>query len=919
MSKRYIHIKLTFLLCMFSFASHAQLSVAKLQCEWLGNPQGIDVAQPRLSWQLQSAERNCKQVAYQILVASSPEQLQKENGDVWNSGKVNSDQSILVTYAGKPLQSGRAYYWKIKSFTNKNESAWSEVASWSMGLLNKSDWAAKWIGYDKASAWDSITTWSRLSARYLRKEFSLNKNIKRAVVYISGLGLYQLFLNGAKVGNDVLAPAPTDYRKSVLYNAYDVTNALKNGNNAVGIVLGNGRFFTMRQAYKPQKINTFGYPKLLLQIEVEYTDGTKKTVVSDESWKLNVDGPIRTNNEYDGEEYDATKEWKGWTNIGFNDAGWMQPQLVQSPAGLLKAQMNPAMKIKQSINPVAINKLDENTWVMDMGQNFAGWIKMKVRGKRNEKVTLRFSESLKPDGSLYTANLRDAKVTDIYTLKGEAEETWEPAFVYHGFRYVEIKNYPGSPKLTDFEGELVFDDLATIGAFSCSDKTLNGLVKNAWWGIASDYKGMPIDCPQRNERQPWLGDRATGCSGESFLFDNAALYSKWLDDIEDSQTAEGAIPDVAPAFWNYYSDNVTWPGTYILIADMLHRQFGDERGVTKHYASMKKWMNYMKAKYTKDFIVTKDKYGDWCVPPESLELIHSRDSLRNTNGQLLATAYYYRLLQIMKRFATISGQKADISVFDVLANNIKTAFNKKFFNSQTAQYDNNSITANLLPLYFEMAPTESRAAVFNNIYHKMLANNMHISTGVIGTQWLMRGLTYNGKADEAFAMASNTSYPSWGYMLANGATTIWELWNGNTANPQMNSQNHVMLLGDLLIWIFENLGGIQSNDNSPAFKQVMMRPSFVKGLDSANASYQSPYGKITSNWVKKDNQLAWTIEVPTNASAIVYIPSASANSVVESGMDAGKVQGIELVSFKNGEACFKIGSGHYQFTSITKQ
>ena len=896
----------------------AQVTVKNLKCEWRLNPLGIDVVKPRLSWQLKADQRTELQEAYQIIVASSLEKLNRDEADAWNSGKVEWRQSVNILYAGKPLVSTTNYYWKIKSFTNKGESAWSEPAHWSMGLLSQTDWKAKWIGCDKASAWDSISQWSRLSARYLRKTFESATAVKKATVYISGMGLYELYLNGKKIGDQVLAPAPTDYRKTVLYNTFDVTEEIQSGKNTVAAVLGNGRFFAMRQAYKPQKINTFGYPKLLLQLEIEYADGTHKTVVSDPSWKLNVDGPIRTNNEYDGEEYDATKEFPGWNDKIFNDSKWIKPELVAAPAGKLKAQMNPPMKVMKTITPVSLKKINSGRYILDMGQNFAGWLNMKVNGKKSEKVVLRFAESLQPDGSIYTANLRDAKSTDIYTLKGNGEENWHPCFVYHGFRYVEITGYPGEPVINNFSGELVADDLATTGSFTCSDTIINAIVKNAWWGIASDYKGMPVDCPQRNERQPWLGDRATGSTGESFLFDNAALYEKWLNDIEDSQTPEGSIPDVAPAFWNYYSDNVTWPGTYILVADMLQRQFGNRNGLTKHYPSMKKWMNYMQRKYMKDFIITKDKYGDWCVPPESLELIRSKDSLRNTSGELIATAYYYHLLQIMNRFAVCNNQAEDSGAFNQLATRIREAFNKKFFKATAGLYDNNTVTANLLPLYFGMVPDESRQAVVENIYKRLEADKMHISTGVIGTQWLLRGLSDNKHSDAAFALASNTSYPSWGYMVNQGATTIWELWNGNTASPQMNSQNHVMLLGDLLIWLFEDLGGIKAKSSPDAFRQIIMRPSFVQDLQEVTASYESPYGKISSHWKKQDKKLVWNIEIPANASAIIYIPAKSISDVSESGTDVLKSAGVKFISMEDGVAVLEAGSGKYEFSSTIK-
>lgn len=898
-----------------SLVTSAQVSLQNLRCESLADPLGIDKENPRLSWEIQSSLKDVKQTAYQLIVASSKEKLEKGEGNLWNSGKIKSDLSINVSYAGKSLNSGVLCFWKVKVFTNKGESSWSTPAYFSIGLLHKGDWKAKWIGYDKSSSWDSITHWSRLSARYFRKPFQVANTVKRAVVYVSGLGLYELYLNGNKISKSVLTPSPTDYRKTVLYNTYDITQQLIKGNNVIGAIVSNGRFFTMRQNYKPQKINTFGYPKLLLQLEIEYTNGTIKSVVSDETWKLNVDGPVRTANEYDGEEYDARKEQDGWNSNGFKEVGWKQPELVNAPTGKLTAQMSEPMKVMKVIRPLTMKKSNSGKLIIDMGQNFAGWLQVKAHGERGHEIVLRFAESLQKDGSLYVANLRDAKATDVYTMKGEGVETWHPSFVYHGFRYVEVTDYPGAPDISNFEGQVVYDDLSTIGSFECSDSTINKIYRNAWWGIASNYKGMPVDCPQRNERQPWLGDRTTGSMGESFLFANQNLYAKWLNDIEDAQTSEGAIPDVAPAFWNYYSDNVTWPGTYIFVANMLYHQFGDKESILKHYSSMKKWMAYMQSKYMVDNIITKDKYGDWCVPPESLELIHARDSSLTTNGQLIATAYYYKLLEYMQQFARIVSKEKDAEEYHVLALKIKAAFNSKFFNEQNKYYDNNTITANLLPLYFGMVADSSQDAVFNNICKKMIANNLHLSTGVIGTQWIMRGLTRFNRPDMAYTLASNTSYPGWGYMLKSGATTIWELWNGNTANPQMNSQNHVMLLGDLLIWLYENVGSIKSDDTAIAFRKIIMKPELINGLDFVKASYHSPYGIIQSNWNKQGNVFNWQVTVPPNSSAHVYVPASSVKNIMESNKPVIDNKDIRFDKMEGKYAVFEVGSGDYTFSS----
>ncbi|OIN58688.1 glycoside hydrolase family 78 protein [Arsenicibacter rosenii] len=897
-------------------ASDTGVSAGELRCELLTNPEGIDALRPRLSWTITGTGRGIVQTACQVLVASSAEKLAANQGDLWDSGKLNTAQSLHMGYAGKALKSRTRCFWKVKVWTNQGETSWSEPAYWSMGMLHYVEWKGRWIGLDRAFAWDDEKTFARLSARYFRKEFTAKKEISQATAYIIGLGLYELYLNGQKVGDQVLAPGPTDYTQGVKYNAFDVTKLLRNGANAIGTVLGNGRYYAMRQNYKPYKIKTFGYPKLLLNLDITYADGSREVITTDESWKVTAEGPIRTNNEYDGEEYDATKELTGWTTAGFDDKNWLKAEPVQEPGGQYEAQMNPNMKVMQTIRPVRLTRLPDGRYILDMGQNMAGWLRMRVTGQRGTQVKLRFAETLQPGGELYVRNLRDAKVTDIYTLKGGAVESWEPTFIYHGFRYVEITGYPGTPTLNDFDGRVVYDDMATIGTFTSSDPTLNQIHRNAYWGILSNYKGMPVDCPQRNERQPWLGDRSTGSYGESFLFDNSRLYAKWLDDIAQSQKADGSIPDVAPAFWRYYGDNVTWPGTYLNVADMLYRQFGDLETVRKHYPSMKKWMLYMADRYTENGLVTKDKYGDWCVPPEAKELIHAKDPARITEGALLASATYIHLLQTMERFARLLDVPADAETFTKTATTMKTAFNQRFLNQTAGQYGNNTVTANLLPLVFGIVPETVKPQVMACITDKILNENKgHISTGVIGTQWLMRGLTDNGRTDIAYRIATNRDYPGWGYMADHGATTIWELWNGDTANPEMNSGNHIMLLGDLLVWYYEHLAGIQSAPDAPAFKTIVMKPELPAGLNAVKAAYRSPYGQIVSDWKREKNSFSWNITIPANTKALVHIPAQDAGRVLEGGRKAGSAAGIKLVKTGAGRAVFEVGSGTYRFSS----
>lgn len=938
---------------LFLIGNVAFSSVIHPRTEQLINPMGIDVPQPRLSWQINSDARSVMQTAYHILVATTPEKLQQNEGDLWDSGEVQSDLSQWVTYQGKKLRSNLRCYWKVKVTTNKGETAWSSPATWSMGLMNESHWRGQWIGLDRPAPGDSDTQWSRLSARYLRKEFTVTKSIKQATAHICGLGLYELFINGKRVGEQVLAPAPTDYRKTLLYNTYDVTALLNgshpNGNlpprEAVGVTLGTGRFYTMRQNYKPYKIPNFGYPKLRMNLIIEYTDGTQETIVTDTSWKLSTEGPIRSNNEYDGEEYDARKELTGWATPGYDDTAWMPAQRVGIPDGTLRAQMMPGMRITDTLCPRTITKHDTPTqagiktglgnrsaisaprYILDMGQNLAGWVRMKVKGNAGDTIRLRFAETLDKEGNLFVENLRDARCTDTYIVSGREPKgaTWAPRFIYHGFRYVEVTGYT-NPTQSDFTAEAVEDEMEHTGSLVTSNATLNTVLRNASWGIRSNYKGMPVDCPQRNERQPWLGDHGIGSWGESYLFDNAALYTKWTRDICDAQREDGCIPDVAPAYWNYYSDNVTWPATLPLVCDMLYTQYGNTRPIEQWYPNIKRWLVHLRDEYMgPDYIITKDKYGDWCVPPEALDMIHSRDPKRRTDGALIATAYYAKMLQTMHRFASVLGMEQDKQEWQDLEHKVKDAFNQRFLTVKqgtspvpahvlfpdSVYYGNNTVTANILPLAFGLVPREHIAAVAKNTVRTIITtNNGHISTGVIGTQWLLRELSRKGFPDVAYLLATNDTYPSWGYMAQGGATTIWELWNGDKANPEMNSGNHVMLLGDLLPWCYENLAGIKSDRTRTGFRHLVMKPNFaIQELTRIDASYRTPYGKVVSLWTKTPTHLDWHVEIPANSTAELHLPNGKVEQIGSGSYDFSvdiptRVAAIASDEFLYNEASF---------------
>ena len=851
-------------------------SISWLRVENLENPMGIDTAEPRFSWIILSDKQDVRQTAYQIVVST-------DKGEVWNTGRVESDQQLWVRYQGQPLKSATSCTWKVKVWTNVGETAWSDEASFGIGLLKESHWTGRWIGLERLLPGEERGLHTRLAARYVRKEFQLDKPVKRAIAYVAGIGLHELHVNGVAYNREVLLPLPTDYRKTVLYNTYDITSGLKE-KNAIGLILGNGRVFPMRQN-KHYKAPVFGLPKCRINILIEFTDGTTKRISTDEKWKITADGPIRANNEYDGEEYDARKDLSGWDEVGYDDKAWQPAERTEIPLGTLRAQMAPGMEMAPlTPEPTVLtsNLSPLTSKIYDFHQNMAGWIAFVPTGKEGDTIRVKYAEKLNADGTLYLENFRDARSEDIYVCgKTPREEEWHPIFSYHGFRYAQITG-----PVKDVHAYTVSDDIQQLGHFECSDTVLNKVMHNAWWGIYSNYKGMPVDCPQRNERQPWLGDRTVGSLGESFLFNNERLYTKWMRDICESQREDGVFSDVAPAYWNYYNDDVTWPAALPFSCDMLYRQFGNREAIDKSYSYIKRWLQHLLDEYQQDGIITKDQYGDWCVPPEKLELIHSQDPARKTDGALISTAYVIRVMQLLEQWG------CEAAHWKPIREQMMKAFNKKFLTIKrgtsprpghvlypdSVYYGNNTATANLLPLAFGIVPDDCKDDVVKQVVQNIcIKNKHHVSCGVIGISWLMRGLSDNGFADVAYRLATTKTYPSWGYMTENGATTIWELWNGDKASPKMNSGNHVMLLGDLMTWCYQYLGGIRSTD---AYKHIVLKPAFdIQDCEWANVSYDSPYGTIKSHWRKTLQHLEWDVTIPCNTTAEVCLPNGETKTV----------------------------------------
>ena len=865
------------------------VSIVNPNVEQQFHEQPLATAQPRFSWNYETTENAVVQLNYRIIVASTAEKAQNGIGDLWDSKVVNSSQMLYIPYEGKTLKSRDKAYWKVITTVTSNgkrkTKVESEIKSFEISLLNQEDWQAKWIGHEFGD--DVLVGHTRLAARYLRKDFDLKGEVAKARLYVSGMGVYSAYLNGTEVApEELLKPTLSWYPKRVYFNTYDVTEMLQQGANAIGIILEGGRFTAIRNTPNPQGwdgpeyVPNFGTPRMILQLEVTYKNGQNEVIISDETWKITNRGPIRTANEYDGETYNENYGLGEWTLPNYDDVDWLQAEIVDAPEGVLSAQPNPNITVMEKLKPVSLFQKSDK-WYLDMGQNMVGFINMKIHDQQpDDRIILRFAELLNSDSTLFTANLRGAECTDHYicavqTLRATSLPiSWNPMFVYHGFRYVEISGLRQKPSLDDFEGWVIYDEMPVTGSFECSNEVINAVYLNAYWGIRGNYRSMPTDCPQRDERMGWTGDRTTGNYGESYIFNNHQLYAKWLTDADDSQWDNGSLPNVIPPYWRGYTDNMTWPGAVITVTDMLYTRFGDKECVRKHYATLKKWMLHMKEKHSREGILTGDTYGDWCMPPESLELIHSLDESRITRGDVLATTYYCHLSEKMAKFAKILGFTDDVDYFNNEIENTTATFNAKFLDYATGYYANNTVTANILPLSFNMVPKIIEDWVFENIVNKTENEfHGHVSTGVVGIQQLMRCLTEHGRGDLALKIATNDTYPSWGYMVRNGATTIWELWNGNTADPSMNSGNHVMLLGDLILWEYEYLGGIRALE--PGYGKIQLKPYPIDGLDFVNCNYNSVSGRIESHWRREDNRFEWEFAIPANTTAEVWLPTAN--------------------------------------------
>lgn len=746
--------------------------------------------------------------------------------------------------------------------------------------------------------WDQVIPreFRNLPARYLRKEIVIEPLCARATAYISGLGHFELYLNGRRVGDEVLVPNLTDYHQRVFYRTYDVTAHLRPGQNTLGVILGNGWYFAGRDRM-PFEWQTYGCPKLLLQLEVENAEGDREIFATDATWKIFTDGPLGWNNLFDGEIYDARKEMPGWSEQGFDESGWKPVETVVNPLGILCAQMAEPQRVTETLQPIERQQKGPNRVLFDVGENIAGWSRVRLRGKPGTRVELRHAEKLDANGELSVDNLRSAACTDTIFLSDEPTD-YEPRFVYHGFRHVEVVSDPEPLSYLELTGCVVNDDVRPAGSFTSSNAQLNQLFRAVSRGLRGNYHNVPTDCPQRDERLGWLGDRGAGCDGEMYFFDLAALYGKWVQDFADAQTPSGLVPDIAPPYLRAYNDDVTWPSCVTFVPRALYRHYGDKSMLRRYYPLMQRWVGHMMG-YMQQDLISRDHWGDWCVPPESPELILTKDPKRKTDPTLLASAYFYRNLQNIAHFAKVTGQDADCEKYTAVAERLKAAFNRAFLDSKTSQYSNGSQTACLLPLALDLAPAEVQEAVFQSLLANLCTpDGSVLGVGLIGIQWLMCELSRRGKIDVAYDIATRTEYPSWGYMLKHGATTLWELWNGDTAQPFMNSGNHIMLAGDLHIWMFECLGGIRPDMENPGFKHILLEPCFPTQLDSVAVTHNTMHGTIRSAWKKSGSRIEWDVTIPPNTRATLVLPQVADSSLRIGGKPVG--------------APLKIGPGNFR-------
>ncbi len=899
--------------------------VEDLRCDYRTDPLGVDTPAPRLSWIMIADDRGAGQSAYQILVASSAAQLAQDRGDLWDSGRVPSDQSNQIAYAGQGLRSSEQVFWKVRIWDDHDQpSPWSKPGTWTMGVLNEADWRAAWISAQEAVAESAPFAGIHLKGHplpqpyasapapiyptmLLRHEFDVNPQLTRAVIHLSGLGEYELRMNGRRVSEDLLAPGWTKYDKTVLYDTYDVTAELRTGKNAIGLLLGNG-MYNVRGGRYAKFIGSFGPLKAIVQLRLEYADGTVAFMVTDETWRVHP-GPITFSCVYGGEDYDARRDPQGWDRPGFDDKSWDAVTIVDGPGGKLRGLSSAAPPIRafEVLKPVRANLLRPGVTVYDLGQNVSLIPRIRVNGPAGSVVRITPAELLNADGSLDRRSAGGGEAYWQYTLAGGGEENWFPKFFYHGSRYLQVECVapPGGtlPVVESLEGVVVHSSSEAAGEFASSNELFNRIHSLVRWAQVSNMMSVLTDCPHR-ERLGWLEQYHLNGPSLRYEFDLAALYTKGMNDMADSQTDDGLIPDIAPEYVQFgggYRDSPEWGSAFLQSAWQQYEWTGDVELLRRHYAAMQRYVQYLGSR-SQDFIVSHG-LGDWFdlgpKPPGTAQL---------TPVPLTATAFYYADASVLAKAAEVLGNTSDAAKYGALAQSIAEAFNGKFFDSSRHQYALGSQCANSIALAMGLAPAAERDAVLNAVVQDVASRGNSLTAGDVGYRYLLRALAEGGRSDVIDAMSNQSEKPGYGFQLAKGATSLTEAWD---AEPAV-SQNHFML-GQIIEWFYHDLAGIGIDPALPGFKKIVIRPATPGDLTWVKASYKSIYGRIESSWKRDGGRFTLDVEIPPNTSATVYLPAQFGVYITESGKPADQAMGVKFLRKEDSASVYEIESGRYSF------
>ncbi len=909
----FIIISILFVRCAKEQDRTYVVEVTHLRCDYARDPLGTDNRHPGLSWQIRSVHKNVNQSAYQILVASSRKNLENNIADKWNTGKVRSSRSVQVVYRGNPLRSQSKYYWKVKIWTDDGmESAYSETATFETAMFDASEWKAKWIRSPVIDEWYNIRTkklrkvgksgppFYDYAGPLLRKTFSPKKKVESARVYISGPGFYELYLNGKRVGDNILDPAFTDYDDHVLYTIYDVSGLIKSGMNAVGVMLGNGWYnMPTRAGWGFDMAPWRAWPALLCQIEIKYADGTKKTVISDETWKYAF-GPVQFNSIRQGETYDATREIKGWNTVKFDDSKWKSVNIARGPAGKLVPQTMPPVKVIKEITPKKITKLGDKRYLVDFGQNMAGFVRLKVSGKKGDSIVVKYGERLYPDHSLDQTDIaaytwEERFQTDVFILNGEGKEVFQPRFVYHGFQYVEISGMNARPSKDNVIAKAISTSFGKAGSIRTSDTLLNKIQRNTLWSYRSNFVGLPTDCPHR-EKLGWTGDAQLASETGLFNFQTVTSYEKWIQDLIDAQKRDGSLPGIAPTNgWGFHWGN--GPGfdhAIMIIPWNLYVYCNDAGILRKAYPYMKKYVGFLNTK-ADNYII------DWGLPDWSV-------AKTQTPADITSTAFYYKDARILAEVAKLLGYDKDAKSYEKLAAGIKKAFNNKFYDKEKGTYSTGTETALSCALYFGLIPPGEEERVLDNLEKEIAGSELNIDVGIYGAKFVLNALTEYGRPEVAWKIVDSEAYPGWGYWVKQGANTLWEQWDGKT-----HSRNHIMF-GDVSAWMYKTLAGIRPDPAGPGFKKFFIKPFFPENLSRVDAWHESPYGRIGVHWVKNKGRINLKLSVPANTRALVALPAGKLTDILEDGRPVRETDYLKPVKAERGEVVFSLGSGDYEFS-----